>query len=343
MIKNDLFLKALKGESVERPPVWMMRQAGRYLPEFMEIKAKYDFFTRCQTPELASEITVQPIRRYGMDAAILFSDILVIPQAMNIDVEMKPNFGPYLPAPIRTAKDLERVIVPDIQDTLGYVMDAITMTKEKLNNEVPLIGFAGSPWTILCYCVQGQGSKNFDLAKGFCFTQPKAAHQLLQKITDTTIAYLKEKVKAGVNAVQVFDSWGGMLSPTDYQEFSFQYIQQIIDALKDEAPVIVFGKGCWFALGDMAKSGASALGVDWTCSARNARYLSGGKITLQGNFDPSRLLSPPAEIKKMVHQMIREFGKDNYIVNLGHGILPNIPLENAGAFIEAVKEYRETL
>jgi len=219
-------------------------------------------------------------------------------------------------------------------------MDAITMTKEKLDDAIPLIGFAGSPWTILCYCVQGQGSKSFDLAKGFCFTQPQAAHQLLQKITDTTIAYLKRKVKAGVNAVQVFDSWGGMLSPTDYQEFSFQYIQQIVDALKEEVPVIVFGKGCWFALGDMAKSGAAALGVDWTCSPRNARYLSGGKITLQGNFDPSRLLSPPYEIKKMVHQMIDEFGKDQYIVNLGHGILPNIPLENAGAFIEAVKEYR---
>ena len=339
MIKNDLFLKALKGETVDRPPVWMMRQAGRYLPEFQEIKAKYDFFTRCQTPELASEITVQPIRRYGMDAAILFSDILVIPQAMNIEVEMKANFGPYLPQPIREAKDLDRVIVPDIQDSLGYVMDAIAMTKEMLANEIPLIGYAGSPWTILCYCVQGQGSKSFDLAKGFCFTQPEAAHALLQKITDTTIAYLKAKVKAGVNAVQVFDSWGGMLSPTDYQEFSLQYIQQIVDALKEEAPVIVFGKGCWFALGDMAISGASALGVDWTCSARNARYLTGGKITLQGNFDPSRLLSPPSEIKKMVHQMINEFGKDRYIVNLGHGILPNIPLENAGAFIEAVKSY----
>lgn len=169
MIKNDLFLKALRGESVERPPVWMMRQAGRYLPEFMELKHKYDFFTRCQTPELASEITVQPIRRYGMDAAILFSDILVIPQAMNIDVEMKPGVGPWLPTPIRTAKQVEQdVIVPNIDETLGYVMDAITMTKEKLNNEVPLIGFAGSPWTILCYCVQGQGSKNFDKAKEFC-------------------------------------------------------------------------------------------------------------------------------------------------------------------------------
>jgi len=340
-IKNDLFLRALKGETVDRPPVWMMRQAGRYLPEFMEIKKKYDFFTRCQTPELASEITVQPIRRYGMDAAILFSDILVIPQAMQIAVEMKPNFGPFLPQPIRSQSDVDRVIVPDVHQELDYVMQAIKATKEKLHDEVPLIGFAGSPWTILCYCVQGQGSKNFDKAKAFCFTEPIAAHQLLQKITDTTIAYLKAKVKAGVNAVQIFDSWGGMLSPTDYQEFSFQYIQQIIDALKGDAPVIVFGKGCWFALGDMAKSGASALGVDWTCSARNARYLSGGNISLQGNFDPSRLLSPPAKIKMMVKQMIDEFGKDKYIVNLGHGILPNIPIDHAKAFIDAVKEYRQ--
>jgi uroporphyrinogen decarboxylase len=274
-----------------------------------------------------------------MDAAILFSDILVIPQAMNIDVEMKTGVGPWLPQPIREVKDLDRVIVPDIEETLGYVMDAITMTKEKLNDEIPLIGFAGSPWTILCYCVEGQGSKNFALAKEFCFTQPDAAHQLLQKITDTTIAYLKQKVKAGVNAVQVFDSWGGMLSPADYEEFSWKYIQQIIDALKDETHVIAFGKGCWFALGSMAKSGASALGVDWTCSPRNARYLTGGNITLQGNFDPSRLFSQPAEIKKMVKQMIDEFGKDRYIVNLGHGILPNVPVQNAGAFIEAVKEY----
>ncbi|CAM1373597.1 uroporphyrinogen decarboxylase [Tenacibaculum xiamenense] len=340
MIKNDLFLRALKGETVDRPPVWMMRQAGRYLPEFMELRKKYDFFTRCRTPELASEITVQPIRRYGMDAAILFSDILVVPQAMNVEVEMKPNFGPYLPNPIRDRKSLDQVIVPDVHEELGYVIEAITATKEKLNDEVPLIGFAGSPWTILCYMVQGQGSKNFDKAKEFCFTQPVLAHELLTKITLTTIAYLKAKVKAGVNAVQIFDSWGGMLSPTDYQEFSWQYINQIIEALKDEIPVIAFGKGCWFALDVMAKSNASALGVDWTCSARNARYLTGGNITLQGNFDPSRLLSPPAEIKKMVHQMINEFGKDKYIVNLGHGILPNIPLENAQAFIEAVKEYK---
>ena len=338
-IKNDLFLRALKGEVVERPPVWMMRQAGRFLPEFRAIREEYDFFTRCRTPELASEITLQPYRRFGMDATILFSDILVVPQAMNIHVEMKEGVGPWLPNPIRSQKDVDAVIVPDVSVELGYVMEAVKATKELLNNEVPLIGFAGSPWTILCYCVQGQGSKNFDKAKEFCFTQPVAAHNLLQKITDTTIAYLKAKVNAGVNAVQVFDSWGGMLSPKDYQEFSWNYINQIIEALKDVAPVIAFGKGCWFALEEMSNSNAAALGVDWTITPQMARKLTGNKITLQGNFDPARLLSPPSEIKKMVRTMINEFGKDKYVVNLGHGILPHTPIDNAKAFIDAVKEY----
>ena len=339
MLKNDLFLKALKGETLERPPVWMMRQAGRYLPDFMTLKAKYDFFTRCQTPELATKITIMPIDQIGPDAAILFSDILVVLQAMQIPVEMKDGIGPWIPDPIRSTEDVVQSIVPDIHEHLGYVLDAVKMTKQALNERVPLIGFAGSPWTLLCYAVQGQGSKNFDIAKGFCFSQPDAAHSLLQKITDTTIAYLKEKVKAGVDAVQIFDSWGGLLSPEDYQIFSWPYIQQIVTALKNETPVIVFGKGCWFALNEMGQSGASALGVDWTCSARNARYLSGGQITLQGNFDPSRLLSPIPKIKKNVHKMITEFGKDKYIVNLGHGILPNIPVDNAKAFVDAVKEY----
>ncbi|MEC4116563.1 MULTISPECIES: uroporphyrinogen decarboxylase [Myroides] len=341
MIKNDLFLRALKGETVERPPVWMMRQAGRYLPEFRALRDKYDFFTRCRMPEIAAEITVQPIRIVKPDAAILFSDILVVPQAMNIDVEMKPGVGPWVPNPIRSAKDVEQVIVPNIEETLGYVMDAIKVTKEMLNDEVPLIGFAGSPWTIFCYAVEGKGSKSFDLAKGFCFSDPVAAHTLLQKITDTTILYLKEKVKAGVNAVQIFDSWGGMLSPVDYQEFSWRYINQIVEALSEITPVIVFGKGCWFALPEMAKSKASALGVDWTCSPQNARLFTGGDITLQGNFDPSRLMSPIPTIKKMVHEMIDAFGKDKYIVNLGHGILPHIPVDHAKAFIEAVKEYEQ--
>ena len=254
MLKNDLFLKALNGETVNRPPVWMMRQAGRYLPDFMKLKAKYEFFTRCQTPELATEITIMPIDQIGPDAAILFSDILVVLQAMQIPVEMKDGIGPWIPNPIRSSEQVSQVIVPDIHEHLGYVLDAVKMTKQALNDRVPLIGFAGSPWTLLCYAVQGQGSKNFDIAKGFCFSQPEAAHALLQKITDTTIAYLKEKVKAGVHAVQVFDSWGGLLSPDDYSIFSWPYIQQIIDALKEDIPVIVFGKGCWFALNEMGRS-----------------------------------------------------------------------------------------
>ena len=339
MLKNNIFLRALEGEALDRPPVWMMRQAGRYLPDFMKLKAKYDFFTRCQTPELAAEITVMPIDQVGTDAAILFSDILVIPQAMDIAVEMKDGVGPWLPNPVRTAEDLAKVIVPDVEDRLHYVMEAIKQTKILLDDRVPLIGFAGSPWTILCYAVQGQGSKNFDLAKGFCFSQPALAHELLQKITDTTIAYLKAKVRAGVDAVQLFDSWGGMLGEEDYQTFSWQYMQQIIDALKDETKVIAFAKGCWYALPTMARSGVHALGVDWTCSARNARYLSGGQIPLQGNFDPSRLLSPIPEIERLAHKMVSEFGTQNYIANLGHGILPNVPVDHAKAFVNAIKSY----
>jgi len=340
MLKNDIFLRALDGEALDRPPVWMMRQAGRYLPDFMKLKAKYDFFTRCQTPELAAEITVMPIDQVGTDAAILFSDILVIPQAMDISVEMKDGVGPWLPNPIRSAKDLTKVVVPDVEERLHYVMEAIQQTKVLLDDRVPLIGFAGSPWTILCYVVQGQGSKNFDLAKGFCFSQPALAHELLQKITTTTIAYLKAKVRAGVDAVQLFDSWGGMLGEEDYQVFSWQYMQQIIDALKDETKVIAFAKGCWYALPTMARSGVHALGVDWTCSARNARYLSGGQIPLQGNFDPSKLLSPIPEIEKLAHKMVSEFGTQNYIANLGHGILPNVPVDHAKAFVNAIKNYQ---
>ena len=339
MLKNDIFLRALEGEALDRPPVWMMRQAGRYLPDFMKLKAKYDFFTRCQTPELAAEITVMPIDQVGTDAAILFSDILVIPQAMDIAVEMKDGVGPWLPNPVRTAEDLAKVVVPDVEDRLHYVMEAIKQTKILLDDRVPLIGFAGSPWTILCYAVQGQGSKNFALAKGVCFSQPALAHELLQKITDTTIAYLKAKVRAGVDAVQLFDSWGGMLGEEDYQTFSWQYMQQIIDALKDETKVIAFAKGCWYALPTMARSGVHALGVDWTCSARNARYLSGGQIPLQGNFDPSRLLSPIPEIERLAHKMVSEFGTQNYIANLGHGILPNVPVDHAKAFVNAIKSY----
>ena len=339
-LKNDLLLQALHGKTLRRPPVWMMRQAGRYLPDFMKLKEKYDFFTRCQTPELASEITVMPIDQIGTDAAILFSDILVVPQAMGVEVQMKPDFGPWLPNPIRSQADIDRVETPDVNDRLHYVMEAITHSLERLDNRVPLIGFAGAPWTIFCYMIQGQGSKTFDKAKAFCFSQPESAHKLLQKITDTTIAYLRAKHKAGVHVVQLFDSWGGVLSPDDYTTFSWQYSNQIINALGDDVPVILFAKGCWYALHDMAQSKAKALGVDWTCTARNARYLTGGQMTLQGNFDPARLLSPIAEIEKQTRDMIDQFGTTNYIANLGHGILPNIPVDHAKAFVDTVKSYQ---
>ena len=336
---NNLLIEALKGLSVDRPPVWMMRQAGRYLPDFMKLKEKYDFFTRCRTPELVTEITLMPINQIGVDAAIIFSDILVVLQAMNIEVEMREGIGPFLPNPIKDKESLNQVILPDVHEHLGYVFDAVKLTKKELNNRVPLIGFAGAPWTLFCYALQGQGSKNFNTAKAFCYQHPELAKELLQKITTTTIAYLREKVKAGADVIQLFDSWGGLLSPKDYQVFSWFYSQQIIDALSSSVPVIIFGKGCWFALPEMGKSGASAIGIDWTCSARNARYLSGGQVTLQGNFDPSKLLLPISEIKSQVKQMINEFGKESYIVNLGHGILPNVPVDHAKAFVDAVKEY----
>ena len=342
MIKNDLFLRILQGEKTERPAVWMMRQAGRYLPEFRALRDKYDFFTRCRTPELVADITTQPVNIVGVDAAILFSDILVVPQAMGIDIEMKEQVGPYLPHPIRTKADIDRVQIPDVSETLGYVMEGIRLTKERLAGEVPLIGFAGAPWTIFCYAVEGKGSKNFDTAKSFAFSYPEWTAELLQKITDTTIAYLREKVKAGVDALQLFDSWGGVLSGEDYQKYSWPYTRQIVEALSQEVPVIVFAKGCWYALEEMSQSKAAALGVDWTCSPEMARKLTGGKKVLQGNLDPAWLLAPISQIKEKTQQMIRAFGKEHYIANLGHGILPEVPVEHARAFVEAVKSFKES-
>ena len=342
MIKNDLFLRILKGETTERPAVWMMRQAGRYLPEFRALRDKYDFFTRCRTPELVADITTQPVDIVGVDVAILFSDILVVPQAMGIEIEMKEQVGPFLPHPIRSEADIERVEIPDVSHALGYVMDGIRLTKERLAERVPLIGFAGAPWTIFCYAVEGKGSKNFDVAKSFAFSHPEWAHALLQKITDTTIAYLKEKVKAGVDALQLFDSWGGVLSPEDYHLYSWRYSQQIVDALSAEVPVIVFAKGCWYALQEMSQSKAAALGIDWSCSPAVARQLTGGKKVLQGNLDPAWLLSSPELIKEKTWQMIRAFGKEHYIANLGHGILPHVPVAHAQAFVEAVRSFKES-
>ncbi len=339
-LKNDLLLKALRKERTERPPVWMMRQAGRYLPDYIKLKEKYSFFERCQRPELAAEITLQPVEQVGVDAAIIFSDILVVPQAMGLEVQMIEGKGPYLPNPVKQQADLSRLHIPDVQDSLSYVFDALRLTKKMLDGRVPLIGFAGAPWTLLCYMVQGKGSKTFDEARAFCFTQPETAHQLLQMITDTTIAYLKEQVKAGADVVQVFDSWGGLLSPADFEEFSLRYIRQIIAALKDETLTILFAKGAWFAMEEMSQTGAHALGVDWCMKGSVARQLAGNEITLQGNFDPAKLLGPISGIRRSAHEMIRSFGPQRYIANLGHGILPNVPVDHARAFVDAVKDFQ---
>ncbi|HET9825510.1 MAG TPA: uroporphyrinogen decarboxylase [Chitinophagaceae bacterium] len=339
-LQNDLLLRALTGEIVERPPVWMMRQAGRYLPQYMSLREKYSFFERCQTPELACEITIQPVDLMEVDAAILFSDILVVPQAMGLQVELVESKGPILPEPVRTWGDFNRIRVPDVHETLQYVFDAIQLTKKELNNRVPLIGFAGAPWTILCYMVQGKGSKTFDEAKAFCYTQPDMAHRLLQMITDTTIAYCKGQVAAGVDVIQLFDSWGGLLGPADFKNISLNYIRQIVHALRDDVLVIIFAKGAWHSLKHMADTGAHGLGVDWCIEPQMARALAGARVTLQGNFDPAKLLSPVDVITKAVRQMLDDFGGQRHIANLGHGILPNTPVDHAKAFVETVKEYR---
>jgi uroporphyrinogen decarboxylase len=338
-LKNDLLLRTLRGQQVERPPVWMMRQAGRYLPEYRVLREKYGFFERCQTPELACEITIQPVDIVGVDAAILFSDILVVPQAMGMEVQLIESKGPVLPEPIKEANDLLRITVPDVSDRLHYVFDAISLIKQELNDKVPLIGFAGAPWTLLCYMVQGRGSKTFDEAKAFCYTKPELAHQLLQMITDTTIAYLKGQAKAGVDVLQIFDSWGGLLSRSDFENISLKYIRQIVTALQGQVPVILFAKGAWHSLDSMAATGAEALGIDGCCPPEVARKMAGGKIVLQGNFDPAKLLAPIPTIKQEVKSMLNQFGGQRHIANLGHGILPNVPVDHARAFVDTVKEW----
>jgi uroporphyrinogen decarboxylase len=339
-LKNDLLLKALRKEKVERPPVWMMRQAGRYLPDYIKLRDKYDFFTRVQTPELATEITLQPVYQVGVDAAIIFSDILVIPQAMGLEVLMEEGKGPSLPKTIQTQKDIDALNTSNAEEHLKYVLDALILTKKELNGRVPLIGFAGAPWTILCYMIEGKGSKTWDKAKQFAYTQPELAHSLLQKITSITIDYLRAQVKAGADTVQVFDSWAGLLSPEDFKTYAQPYLIQIADAVKDAAPVILFPKGSWYALKDLSSSNASGIGIDWSITPQLARELTNNNITLQGNFDPSKLLAPIPQIKKWVKEMIDGFGVQNYIANLGHGITPNVPVDHAKAFVEAVKEYK---
>lgn len=339
VLKNDLLIRALKGVHVERPPVWMMRQAGRYLPSYIKIREKYDFFTRVQTPELVTEITLQPVDQIGVDAAIIFSDILVIPQAMGMEVQMIEDKGPVLPSPIQSKWDVEQLLTTDTEMHLSYVMDALTMTKQALGGRVPLIGFAGAPWTIFCYMIEGKGSKTWDKAKQFAYTEEALTHLLLQKITDTTIRYLKAQAIAGADVIQVFDSWSGVLSPSDFNLYSLPYLLQISDALSPHVPVILFPKGSWYGLDQLRNSSAAGIGIDWCITPHLARDLVGPDKTLQGNFDPARLLAPIPQIRIWVKEMIDSFGLHRYIANLGHGITPNVPVDHAKAFVDAVKEY----
>ena len=338
-LKNDLFLRALRGEEVERPPVWMMRQAGRYLPQYMELREKYSFFERVETPELACEITIQPIDELGPDAAIIFSDILTVPQALGIDVDLVPGKGPVLENHIKTVEDAFAIFSEDVPAKLQHVMDAITLTRKELNGRVPLIGFAGAPWTLFCYMVQGEGSKDFNKAKGFMYQHPEAARHVMRELTNATIEYLQAQIDAGAQAVQLFDSWAGLLSPEDFNEWALPTLLEICGSIKD-IPVILFAKGAWYALERLSfKSNAAALGLDWTITPEYAREKTRNNITLQGNFDPSQLLAPIPEIEKQTRRMIERFGKNRYIANLGHGILPNIPVDHARAFVDTVKGY----
>ena len=337
-MKNDLFLRAARGEQVERIPVWMMRQAGRILPEYRAVREKAGSFIKlATTPEMAAEVTIQPVDILGVDAAIIFSDILVVPEAMGLPYEMLEAKGPNFPKTINTKEDLESLSKSNPVDHLGYVMDAIDIVKKELDGRVPLIGFAGAPFTIFCYMVEGKGSKTFSKAKRMMYSEPELAHGLLQKITDATILYLKAQIQHGADLVQIFDSWAGILSPEQYAGFSFPYIAQICDAIS-EAPVTVFAKGAFFAREVIGKSSCSVVGLDWNMDIIESRALIPTK-TLQGNLDPCVLYAPFSEIEKHTKNMLAQFGKQKYIANLGHGVYPDTDPEKVKCFIETVKAY----
>lgn len=342
-IKNDLFLRACRGEQTERTPIWMMRQAGRYLPEYRAIRVNHGFLAMCKTPELAAEITVQPIYIVGVDAAILFSDILVIPEAMGMELTIEEGSGPRLSPAITSEADIDRLIIPDPTDKLRYVLDAVVETKRALAGRVPLIGFAGAPWTLFSYMLEGHGTKDFILAKKFAFSETRAAHKLLQKITDSVIQYLLAKIEAGCNAVQIFDTWGGLLSHADFREFSLPYIRQIVSEVKKATngtiPVIVFVKGGWHASEDIVATGCDVMGLDWTVDFGKAKHQFGEKTALQGNLDPIILLSTPEKIVNSAREILTAGAKKGHIFNLGHGILPSTPVEHAKLLVETVKNF----
>ena len=338
-LQNDLILRAARGEQTERTPVWLMRQAGRILPEYRAVRANVrDFIELVETPELAAEVTIQPVDILGVDAAIIFSDILVIPQAMGCPYKMLENKGPWFENTIRTPDDLQKLHIADPEKDLGFVLEAIKLTKKGLNNRVPLIGFAGAPWTILAYMTEGSGSKTFSIARKVLYTQPEFAHHLLQMITDSTIAYLKAQVKAGADMLQLFDSWAGILSPAQYATFSTPYIKQICDAIT-EVPLTVFAKGAFFALEDLGKLSCNTIGLDWNMDIANSRKLIGNNKTLQGNLDPCLLYADHSTIKKETEKMLQTFGSSHHIANLGHGLYPDTNPESVKVFVQTIKQF----
>lgn len=338
-LQNDLFLKACKKQHVERTPIWIMRQAGRYLSEYRKIREKYDFLTMCKTPELAAEVTIQPVDILGVDAAIIFSDILVVSEAMGMKLEIIESKGPVLYEPIRTENDFKRLNKVDPYEKLKYVLDAISITKKELNGRVPLIGFSGSPWTLMTYMVEGNGSKNFNEIKKFIYNNPLTAHKLLNLISDVVADYLTAQIQAGADALQIFDTWAGILSKKDFEEFSLQYISKVISQIKrTEQPVIVFAKGIHY-LNKLATCGADVIGLDWTIDLKIARNEIGNKVALQGNLDPTILYAPKEKIKEEAVNLLQSYGfGSGHIFNLGHGILPDIEPEKAKYLVDIVKE-----
>ncbi|GAB3651790.1 uroporphyrinogen decarboxylase [Echinicola sediminis] len=342
-LKNDLLLRAARGEQVERTPVWLMRQAGRILPEYREVRNSVSgFIELAQTPKLAAEVTIQPVDLLGVDAAIIFSDILVIPEAMGLPYEMIEKRGPKFPHTVSSASDLNKLRVADGVDDLGYVIEAIKITKKALNGRVPLIGFAGAPWTIFAYMVEGSGSKTFSKSRAMLYKEPKLAEKLLDMITESTINYLKAQIAAGANLVQVFDSWAGILPPEQYNKFSLKYISAICDAIT-EVPVTVFAKGAFFAREEMSKLNCETIGLDWNMGIAESRRMIGEEKTLQGNLDPAALYGSAEEVEEVTKRMLDEFGTGRHIANLGHGVYPDIDPEKVKVFINTVKEYSTQL
>jgi len=345
-LKNDRLIRALLRQPVDRTPVWIMRQAGRYLPEYRETRAKAgDFMTLCSTPELACEVTLQPLRRFDLDAAILFSDILTIPDAMGLGLYFSEGEGPRFEHTLRSAADIEKLPIPDPTDELRYVIDAVSLIRRELDGRVPLIGFAGSPWTLATYMIEGGSSKSFSRSKTMLFEDPATAHVLMSKLATSITHYLNAQIEAGAQAVMVFDSWGGALSAGHYREFSLAYMKQIVDGLKRQQdgqtiPVILFTKGGGLWLQDIADTGCDAVGLDWTMDIGNARQLVGDRVALQGNMDPAVMAASPDAVVREAQRILTAFGDGSgHVFNLGHGITPDIRPENVGALVDAVHDF----